>query len=144
MTKTASICQIIHQLMRLQTLPYVNSMSMRGRQIRFDELHAELDKRGYKGPRPSRQLKRMSVESINAALYMTDPMNTCCIENECEDEYQAIARTVLSHIQRGMVMEAALDQALCASFGDDMVDGAQVEAVMHALVGMEVGDKDGV
>lgn len=52
MTKTASICQIIHQLMRLQTLPYVNSMSMRGRQIRFDELHAELDKRGYKGPRP--------------------------------------------------------------------------------------------
>lgn len=143
MTKTASTCQIIHQLTRLQTLPYVNSMSMRGRQIRFDELHAELDKRGYTGPRPSRQLKRMSVESINAALYVTDPMHTCCVENECDDEYVSVARTVLHHIQQGMVMEAALDQALCASFGDDMVNGAQIETVMHALVGMEAGDKEG-
>lgn len=132
----ASIYQIIHQLMRLQTLPCVGSIAMRARQARVDELHAALDERGYKGPRPSRQLKCMSAEVINAALYETDPMDTCCKENGSKTEYQAIASTVLKNIQNGMVMEAALDQALCENFGDHLVNGEQIESVMHELVGM--------
>ncbi|WP_417658190.1 hypothetical protein [Pseudidiomarina sp.] len=136
---TTSIYQIIHQLMRLQTLPYANSTAVRGRQLQFDKLHAALDKRGYTGSRPSRQLKRMSVEVINAALYETDPMNTCCKENGLTEEYKTIASMVFQHIHHGMVMEAAIDQALCAIFGDHLVNGEQIERVMHELVGMSEG-----
>lgn len=137
----SSICQIIHQLMRLHTLPCADSAAMQNRQSRFDALHAELDKRGYTGSRPSRQLQRMCVETINTALFETDPMNTCCKENNCQYEYEKISAKVLQHIQQGMVMEAALDQALCASFGDDMVNGTQIEAVMNALAGVRVEEQ---
>ncbi|WP_417665099.1 hypothetical protein [Pseudidiomarina sp.] len=136
---TTSIYQIIHQLKRLQTLPCVSSIAMHGRQVRVDELHAALDERGYKGPRPSRQLKCMSVEVINAALYEADPMHTRCGENDSKNEYQTIALSVLQNIQHGMVMEAALDQALCEIFGDHLVNGEQIESVIHELVGMSAG-----
>lgn len=135
----ASIYQIIHQLMRLLTLPCVSSSSMDDRQGRVDALHAALDERDYKGPRPSRQLTRMTADVIKAALYATDPMETCCKENERTTEYQAIALTVFQNIQNGMVMEAALDQALCENFGDHLVNGEQIESVMHELVGMSAG-----
>ncbi|RWU11508.1 hypothetical protein EGC76_04385 [Pseudidiomarina gelatinasegens] len=137
--KATSVYQIIHQLMRLHTLPCVSSSAMDDRQGRVDALHVALDGRGYKGPRPSRQLTRMTADVINAALYATDPMETCCKENDRITEYQVIALTVLQNIQNGMVMEAALDQALCEIFGDHLVNGEQIERVMHELVGMSQG-----
>lgn len=126
-----SICQIINQLMRLQTLPCGNAEAMQSRQLRFERLHAELDERGFKGSRPSRQLQRMSIEVIDSAIQKANPMN-----RDERTVYKGIASKVFKHIQQGMVMEAALDQALCSTFGDDMVNGAQIEAVMNALAGV--------
>lgn len=139
MNKPISTCQIVHLLTRIQSTPYVNWMAMWGRQKQFDELHAELDRRGYNGPRPSRKLKRLRVEDINAALYEIDPMDTCCKENDCDDEYMLIAARALKQAQQGIAMEAALYQALCDSFGDDMVSGEHIEDVIAVLVGMPVG-----
>src|SRR5690554_2729466 len=139
MNKPLSTCQIVHLLTRIQSTPYVNWMAMWGRQKQFDELHAELDRRGYSGPRPSRKLKRLRVEDIYAALYDIDPMETCCKENDCDDEYMLIAARALKQAQQGIAMEAALYQALCDSFGDDMVNGEHIEDVIAVLVGMLVG-----
>lgn len=131
-----SICQLINQLMRLQTLPCGNAEAMHSRQLRCERLHAELDERGFKGPRPSRQLQRMSIEVIDSAIQKANPM-----KRDEKTAYKGIASKVYKHIQHGMVMEAALDQALCAAFGDHLVNGAHIESVMHALVGMADSDE---
>ncbi|MDX1706945.1 hypothetical protein [Pseudidiomarina sp.] len=128
---------LVQQLIRLQTLPEVSLPSMMiTRQKRIDELHAELDQRGYGGLRPARQLQLMNLTTINRAFYETDPMFTCCKENDCLDEYELIAAAVLRRLQRGMVMPAAIDQVLCESFDEDMVSGEQVTAVLHYLAGI--------
>jgi len=138
MSKPISTCQLVHLLTRIQSTPYINWMSMWGRQKQFDELHAELDRRGYSGPRPSRQLKRLRMEDINLALFNTDPMHTCCVENDCKDEYMHIAAHTFKLAQQGFAMEAALYQALSSSFDEDMVRGEHIENVIALLVGMPV------
>ena len=40
-------------------------------------------------------------ESISRALFHTDPMHTCRAENDCFDEYDAVARSVSEHLQSG-------------------------------------------
>ncbi len=136
MKQSISTHRIIHLLIRIQTSPDINWLSMSERQQQLEDLHAELDRRGYVGPRPSRQLKRISEESINDAFFNADPMHTGCMENECLDEYMFIARSVYRRLQQDMVIEAAIDQTLCESFGEDMVSGKHVSTVIHALVEM--------
>lgn len=134
---------IINQIIRLQTSPFANWLSVVTRQKRLDDLHAALDQRGYNGPRPARALIHISPAKLNEAFFAVDPMHTCCRENGCHDEYQLIAESVYARLERGMVIEAAIDQALCANFGEELVDGAAINAVLAALVGMRVvGEKE--
>lgn len=60
-----------------------------------------------------------TAESISRALFHTDPMHTCCAENDCSDEYDAVARSVSEHLQSGEALEHAFARALGAWFYDD-------------------------
>lgn len=41
------------------------------------------------------------VTQVSRVLFETDPMGTCCKENDCFDEYAAIANDIVSRRQRG-------------------------------------------
>lgn len=52
--------------------------------------------------------KYFTPEQISDALFHTDPMNTCCKENDCFDEYDRIARGVSSQLLEGFNLKEAL------------------------------------
>ena len=71
-------------------------------------------------------------ERINHALYTTDPMHTCCVENDCKDEYYAIAEAPVNYMLKGESQRQAIEHALKDSF-DDLVTFAKVDMVMDEL-----------
>ena len=71
-------------------------------------------------------------ERINHALYITDPMHTCCVENDCKDEYYAIAEATVNYMLKGESQRQAIEHALKDSF-DDLVTLAKVDVVMDEL-----------
>lgn len=50
----------------------------------------------------------LSVKSISKALFETDPMNTCCKENDCFDEYDRVAAGVVAKLDEGFDLKQAL------------------------------------
>lgn len=47
-------------------------------------------------------------ERISEALFHTDPMNTCCKENDCFGEYDNIANGVFTQLLMGCDLKEAL------------------------------------
>jgi hypothetical protein len=129
--------EIIQELIKIHTTPYVNSLSMRGRKISFEQFHAQLDALAYSGKRPVRSLQRITPELINEALYKTDPCYTCCVENECYDEYSAVADHTWQLLNKDLTIYQALEQALIASFGEDLLASEDIDKVVASLVGMD-------
>tara|TARA_Y100001973_G_C5053546_1_gene258958 strand:+ start:99 stop:374 length:276 start_codon:yes stop_codon:yes gene_type:complete len=69
---------------------------------------------------------------LNMALYKRDPMHTCCVENDCTDEYYAIAESAVNYMLQGETQRQAIEHALQDSF-DDLVTSAKVDLVMEEL-----------
>ncbi|PSF12196.1 hypothetical protein C7H09_04785 [Marinobacter fuscus] len=61
----------------------------------------------------------LTPQQISRALFETDPLNTCCRENDCTDEYDYVAQTVYDHLQQG----EALLVAMTKSIGEWFFDG---------------------
>ncbi|MEX1216548.1 hypothetical protein [Saccharospirillum sp.] len=49
-----------------------------------------------------------TAKQISQALFQADPMNTGCKENDCEDEYDMVARAVKDRVDRGASISEAL------------------------------------
>ncbi|RUO62219.1 hypothetical protein [Pseudidiomarina insulisalsae] len=77
------------------------------------------------------QLDNM-FERFNRAMFDVDPMNTCCGENECYEEYARIADAAVNYVLEGHTRREAIAQALKDSF-EELVEPQQVDAVMMAL-----------
>jgi hypothetical protein len=120
----------------MQTLPYVNSLSIRGRDIAFQRVHTELDRRDYRGPRPGRQLYRLTDVRISAALYAVDPVHTCCKENDCTDEYDRVARSILKRVQRHVPLHVAITEVLAANFSLESQEVPGVQDVIDVICGV--------
>ncbi len=71
-------------------------------------------------------------ERINHALYTTDPMHTCCVENDCKDEYYAIAEATVNYMLKGESQRQALTHALEDNFGD-LVTAEKIDLVLNTL-----------
>lgn len=71
-------------------------------------------------------------KSINDAMYFSDPMYTCCVENECHDEYFAIAESAVNYMLQGETQRQAIEHALKDSF-DDLVTDTKVDVVLRQL-----------
>ncbi|KXS55522.1 MAG: hypothetical protein AWU57_84 [Marinobacter sp. T13-3] len=62
--------------------------------------------------------QQYTAEILSRALFYTDPMNTCCQENDCFDEYDAIAVDIVDRLEHGVSMKAALTGAIQDWFYD--------------------------
>ena len=59
-----------------------------------------------------------TAEQISMALFKTDPIHTCCQENDCIDEYDRVAKDVVDRMADGQSFEGALHDALSDWFYD--------------------------
>ena len=60
-------------------------------------------------------------------------MHTCCKENDCFDEYDRVARDVVAEIENGAELDAALETALGAWFGEDLVASRDLTPTVDQL-----------
>lgn len=74
---------------------------------------------------------KFSAEKISQALFETDPMNTCCKENDCFDEYDQVASAVADRIAAGHNLEEALVEEIAEWFFDG--EGFNTDRVQPAL-----------
>lgn len=75
-----------------------------------------------------------TAEEISQALFTTDPLNTCCKENECLDEYDHVAEAAVEKIACGASLEHALQQAISEWFYDgESFDTGILQPAMEQL-----------
>lgn len=72
-----------------------------------------------------------SAEQISQALFETDPMNTCCKENDCFDEYDLVANAVAERIAAGQSLAEALVGEISEWFFDG--EGFNTKRIQPAL-----------
>ena len=77
--------------------------------------------------------KELTPERISNALFQTDPMHTCCKENDCFDEYDRVALGAAEKLSQGYALEAALRSELAEWFGHDMAETAKLKATVSLL-----------
>lgn len=77
-----------------------------------------------------------SFAALNQALFLTDPMHTCCVENDCHDEYERIAAGVLDRLQAGQALEPALRAELGDWFDTQIAERADLSLVLAQLEGL--------
>ncbi|MFO7530365.1 MAG: hypothetical protein R6W86_16470 [Marinobacter sp.] len=82
--------------------------------------------------------ENLTPEQISEALFHTDPMHTCCKDNDCFDEYDAIADGVQARLVEGLSLEAALRSELAEWFDEDMAEDANLEVVIARLENSQV------
>ena len=79
---------------------------------------------------------KSKFELITEALYLADPMGTCCVENECTDEYDYVASAIYESIEEGLSVYDAVRDAFINSFSSDIepeVFDVAAEVVKNAL-----------
>lgn len=75
-----------------------------------------------------------SAEQISKALFETDPMNTCCKENDCFDEYDRIAEAVEDRLKEGESLKQALITEISEWFFDgESADIGRLEPALEML-----------
>lgn len=74
---------------------------------------------------------KLSAEDISKALFEADPMNTCCKENDCFDEYDRVAEAVKESLDEGQNLEQALIREISEWFhdGEDFDTGRLVPVI---------------
>ena len=61
---------------------------------------------------------QLTADQISRALFESDPMNTCCKENDCFDEYDRVAADVAQSLEAGSTLKEALAEAINEWFYD--------------------------
>ena len=71
---------------------------------------------------------QLTADQISRALFENDPMNTCCKENDCFDEYDRIAADVAESLEGGAALKEALAEAINEWFysGEELPMGQSV------------------
>jgi hypothetical protein len=78
----------------------------------------------------------LTTNQISTALFESDPMNTCCKENDCFDEYDRIAADVAQRLEAGETLKDALAEAINGWFydGENLAQSeSKVEPVIKRL-----------
>ncbi|WP_346796337.1 hypothetical protein R5M92_12790 [Halomonas sp. Bachu 37] len=77
----------------------------------------------------------LSVEHLSRVLFAADPMGTCCKENDCFDEYDAIADGIVSRCEQGQSLEVALNETFEEWFGMELAERVDMQALCRELTG---------
>nr|WP_298377542.1 hypothetical protein [uncultured Halomonas sp.] len=75
----------------------------------------------------------LTAEQLSRALFDADPMDTCCKENDCFDEYDAIAEDIVSKREQGQPLEKALRDTFDEWFGEALAERIDVPALCRRL-----------
>nr|WP_298521776.1 hypothetical protein [uncultured Halomonas sp.] len=75
----------------------------------------------------------LTAEQLSCALFDADPMDTCCKENDCFDEYDAIAEDILSKHEQGQSLEKALRDTFDEWFGKALAERVDASALCRRL-----------
>ncbi|MFD2191036.1 hypothetical protein [Pistricoccus aurantiacus] len=76
----------------------------------------------------------LTAEQLSRALFEADPMATCCKENDCFDEYDAIAEDIVSRREQGQSLEKTLGDTFDEWFGAELAERVDVPALCRRLV----------
>lgn len=76
----------------------------------------------------------LTAEQLSRALFEADPMDTCCKENDCFDEYDAIADDIVSRCEQGQSLEKAVRDTFDEWFGEELAERVDVPALCCRLV----------
>jgi len=85
--------------------------------------------------------QNLTTKAISEALFSADPMHTCCVENDCFDEYDGVAERITTRLTQGVELDAAIRAELAYSFDEGLADAANIEPVLSTLR-KEVGVHD--
>ncbi|WP_417519097.1 hypothetical protein [Marinobacter sp.] len=80
---------------------------------------------------------RLTAQQVSKALFDADPMNTCCRENDCFDEYDYVAEAVTERLAEGL----SLDQALVEEVSKCFFDGAHFDVSRLTLAFKLLGEE---
>ena len=69
------------------------------------------------------------AQKLSQTLYEHDPMDTCCKENECFDEYDNIAAQAVELIEDGHSLKTALNTVLSDLFSVDLAQEVDYETI---------------
>jgi len=70
----------------------------------------------------------LSRDYISHTIYLHDPMNTCCVENECRDEYDRVALGITERLASGQDLKAATHDEFI-----DWFEAAPNESSLNAI-----------
>ncbi|MBF7731117.1 hypothetical protein [Pseudomonas sp. N040] len=77
--------------------------------------------------------QKMSVSEISKILFDADPMGTCCKENDCFDEYDAIARAIFQQLSSGRPADEAVSETLMDWFEVESIEPTSLASIVLAL-----------
>lgn len=80
-----------------------------------------------------------TFESLSRALFLSDPMHTCCVENDCFDEYDRVAAGVLVRLEAGEMLESALRAELSDWFDIEMANRIDLTSVLSHIKESSLG-----
>lgn len=70
---------------------------------------------------------------ISQSLFELDPMNTCCKENDCFDEYDFVAKHIAKHAQNGLSLENAIYLSLVQLFDESLAKKVDVRTLSDSI-----------
>lgn len=76
---------------------------------------------------------KLTTQHISSILFATDPMRTCCRENDCFDEYNYISSRVSQLLVDGYSIPNALKAALHESFGFELTENCDLTNALSRL-----------
>jgi hypothetical protein len=78
-------------------------------------------------------IKIQDASRISEVLFDHDPMNTCCKENDCFDEYDSIAQSAFDKLSNGQPIDEAISETLIDWFEVDSIEPKVLENIVLAL-----------
>ncbi len=66
------------------------------------------------------QSNTLTTENLSSSLFHLDPMHTCCVENDCFDEYDRVANCVVQLVQEGRPLRDVLTEEFIRWFGVEL------------------------
>ncbi|WMC10094.1 hypothetical protein PU634_13490 [Oceanimonas pelagia] len=91
------------------------------------------------GHSPNHRITTMNnpeAERISRLLFDADPMHTCCRQNDCIDEYDAIAADIIHGLAQGKPLKQAIKQALTHAFGKELATRSAVQRTLTRPAGI--------
>ena len=78
------------------------------------------------------------MSEINNVLFLLDPMNTGCVENQFKDEYEEEAEHIQHLIQQGYDIESAIITSFNYHFWDDCLSSKMVSMIASEIRALHV------